>query len=519
MRRSTTIAMLACASLLAGIGCSQKPDTPPGPTPQQKAELTQRVQDAYVYAYPLVIMDATRTLMTTSGSTSPGSAEVNEFAHQEKLPDPTSTGLASQSADTLYSSAWLDLAAEPVVLSIPDVRNRHYVLTMRDAWTNVFASPGKREGTRRGNYAIVAPGWTGELPRGVERIDAPTAMVWIVGRIEVNGEGDVAAVDRIQDGLELTPLSAWGKQAAKASSPAAQPAVPDPAMGAAPGGVAARAPRPKTAANIVAEMDAPAFFSRVAALLPANPAAEADAAIVATLGELGVVAGQPFAPDAALVPTMNEAAKAARESIATASAAPAGSAPPETGSAPRAGSASEAGSAPATASADGAAEAPASATGWTVDAHPASYGTDYLQRAANARSGLGASTDADRLVLVTTADADGRAFNGRFNYLLHLDKAQLPPAGAFWSVTLYNDREQFVENGLQRYAIGSRDKPQYNRDGSLDIYLQNTSPGADKERNWLPAPRGAFTLAMHVYAPKKAALDGTWTLPTVTRPK
>lgn len=498
MRRWIPVATLALAFSLAGTGCSQKPAASQGLTPQQKAQLTERVNDAYVFAYPLVVMDATKAAMTAPGAA--GSATVNEFAHQGALPDHTATGLASRSADTLYSSAWLDLSAEPVILTIPDTRNRYYVLSMLDGWTNVFASPGKRSGTKRGQYAIAGPGWAGELPRGVTRIDAPTAMVWVVGRIEASGENDVAAVGRIQDGLTLTPLSAWGKPGAKA---AAQPATPDAAAGAAPDAVATRAPRPKTPVSEVAAMDAATFFSRVAALLPANPPAAEDAAIVATLGELGVVAGQPFAPDAKLVPTMNQAAKAALASIVAAAGGtdvdPDAEAEPE--AAPDAAAGTEA-------------KEP-----WIALKNPGSYATDYLQRAVNAWRGLGAGADADVLVMVTDADADGRPFNGRFNYLLHFDKAQLPPADAFWSVALYNDRQQFIENGMGRHSIGPRDKPKYNRDGSLDIHLQNSSPGGDKESNWLPTPRGAFSLNMHIHSPKQAALDGTWKPPAVTRAK
>lgn len=131
--------------------------------------------------------------------------------------------------------------------------------------------------------------------------------------------------------------------------------------------------------------------------------------------------------------------------------------------------------------------------------------------------GLGANAAEDAVYPTARVDADGQPLNGANEYVLHFDKGRLPPAEAFWSLTLYNDRQSFVGNPINRYAIGDRDKLRYNPGGSLDIYIQNGSPGKDRESNWLPAPKDSFNLMLRLYWPEPAVLDGTWQPPAVKR--
>jgi hypothetical protein len=177
----------------------------------------------------------------------------------------------------LYSSAWLDLSKEPMVLSVPDTSGRYYLMPMLDAWTNVFASPGKRTtGTKRGVFAIVGPNWQGQLPKGVKEIRSPTDMAWLIGRIQTNGKQDYANVHRLQDQFRLVPLSAWRGQ------PPQQP-VPRAAM------IDTETPP----AEQVAAMDAQVLHPS-GALLPANPPAADDAAMVEKMQRMGIKAGEPF---------------------------------------------------------------------------------------------------------------------------------------------------------------------------------------------------------------------------------
>lgn len=183
-----------------------------------QAEFRQLATEAFVYAYPLVLMDATRQVMAARGP-------ANMFNHMRAYPDHTFTDVVSPNADTLYSAAWLDLSREPVVLSVPATAKRYYLMPMLDAWTNVFASPGTRTtGNGAGRYAIVGPRWSGELPADVKEIRAPTEMVWIIGRTQTNGAADYPQVHKIQDQYKLAPLFATGSN----DTPSAAPPAPAP---------------------------------------------------------------------------------------------------------------------------------------------------------------------------------------------------------------------------------------------------------------------------------------------------
>src|SRR5215475_11586315 len=175
-------------------------------------EASEIAVEAYVFGYPLVLMDVTRRVMTAVPKAGARKAPVNQFLHIREFPDYTMTDVVSPNADTLYSTACLDLTKEPIILSVPDIGKRYYLMEMLDAWTNVFAAPGTRiTGNGHGDFAIVGPQWKGKLPADVKEIKFPTNMVWLLGRTQTNGKEDYAAVHAIQDQYKLTPLSAWGK--------------------------------------------------------------------------------------------------------------------------------------------------------------------------------------------------------------------------------------------------------------------------------------------------------------------
>ena len=170
---------------------------------------------AYTYLYSLVTMDLTRKQLTNVAKAEGIAAPMNEFANVPAFPTADMKVVVRPNFDTLYSSAWLDLTKEPMIVSVPDTHGRYYLLPMLDMWTDVFASPGWRTtGTQAGDYAVVPPGWSGTLPADVVRIDAPTPYVWIIGRTKTDGPDDYAAVHEIQAGYRITPLSRWGKAAA-----------------------------------------------------------------------------------------------------------------------------------------------------------------------------------------------------------------------------------------------------------------------------------------------------------------
>jgi hypothetical protein len=466
LRRRLAVAAVATALFLAACGKSEPPPAPKAAAPAPPAVdegMKRLATEAYVYAYPLVLMDVARQVRTAR-------LPVNTFQHKRALPDAASTDVVNPNPDMLYSQAWLDLAREPIVLSLPDTRGRYYVMPMLDAWTNVFQSPGKRTtGTKKGDFAITGPKWKGELPNDVEQIRSPTEMVWLFGRTQTNGKADYAAVARIQDQYRLTPLSQWRKPGAKPPMPAAAPA-----------GVDIKTPPVEQ----VAKMDAPTFFTRFAKLLPGNPPAKDDAPVVEKFKKLGIVAGRPLdlsKLDAAAAKGVEDGTKAAHDAIIAATKGSTGDL----------------------------------RNGWTIHWDLGRYGANYGLRAVIASVALGANAPEDAIFMSTRFDAGGRPLNGANKYVLHFDTGKTPPADAFWSLALYNDKQLLVANPIDRYAIGDRDKLSFNPDGSLDITIQNTNPGKDKESNWLPAPKDNFNLILRIYWPKPELLNRAWTPPGV----
>lgn len=465
MRITKKINILAMSAVLIVAACGQ-PET--GQLTAERArELSER---AYIYGYPLVLMHVTQQVSTNVSASEGVAAPVNQFAHLRAFPDASFREVVRPNLDTFYSIAWLDLSEGPMVLSAPAAGDRYYMLPMLDGWTNVFASPGNRTtGTEPGSWAIVGPGWSGELPDGVSRIDAPTNMVWIIGRTQVNGTADYEAVHRFQDQLDLRPLSAWGD--ASYSPAEGVPVAP---------GVDKKTPPP----DQVAAMDARTFFASLAELMESNPLAAADAETVAEFRAIGLVPGEGFQ-----LPEEPEIAAAIEQGVADARRRVV-----ETASEP--GDLRD---------------------GWTyMLTGIGTYGTEYLQRAAVALFGLGANVPEDAVYPMAQADSEGAAFSGEHRYVMHFAADQLPPVKAFWSLTLYDERGYLVENPIDRYAIGDRDPLAFNDDGSLDLVIQREAP-KDGESNWLPSPEGPFGLVLRTYWPEQAILDGSWSAPAVRR--
>jgi hypothetical protein len=435
--------------------------------------------DAYVYFYPMITMDVTRKQLTNMPEGSGIGGPMNQFVNVRTFPPADMKAVVRPNFDTLYSSAWLDLTKEPLVLSVPDTDGRYFLLPMLDMWTDVFASPGWRTtGTEAGHFLIAPTDWRPELrdgfdeyklPEGTTRLDAPTPHVWIIGRTKTDGPADYAAVNKIQDGFKLTPLSEWGKDY---KAPAYQP---DPK-------VDVKTP-PKTTVDT---MPGDAYFAYAAELLKTNPPHLTDQPMIARLERLGFKVGEDF-DAAALDPVVKDAIAAA----------------------PGAGQALMKWKLPTLARIE---------NGWSMNTDTMGvYGNYYLKRAIVAQQGLGANVPEDAIYPLNLADSTGQPLHGAHAYTLHFEKADLPPVDAFWSVTLYDQDGFQVANPLNRFAVSSWMPFVYNADGSLDLYFQNASPGKDHEANWLPAPTGPFNLTMRLYAPHSAALTGKWNPPAVVK--
>jgi hypothetical protein len=438
-------------------------------TPQEAYEIGV---EAYVYFYPLVSADVTRRQLTNIESGKmPGRGPMNTFAQFRAFPTAELRVVVRPNFDTLYSWAWLDLTKEPILLSVPDTDGRYYMMPMLDMWTDVFAVPGKRtSGTKAGSFAVVPPGWQGQLPAGVQKIQSPTPFVMIIGRTQTNGPKDYAAVHKVQEGYIITPLSQWGK------APQPVRAVIDPL-------VDMKTP-PLDQVN---KMPAAAYFKYAVEIMKLNPPHVTDWSIVARLKRIGIEPGKSFDYEK-LDPSVQQAlGKAATDGLKGMYA-----------------------------------KMPTVArvvNGWQMNTDTMGvYGDYYLKRAIVAMVGLGANQPEDAIYPLNIADADGKPLLGQYKYVLHFSKEAIPPVNAFWSVTMYDEEGFQVANPINRFAIGDRDDLKYNADGSLDLYLQHDNPGPDKESNWLPSPAtGTLGVTMRLYAPKAQALDGRWNPPAIKR--
>jgi hypothetical protein len=427
--------------------------------------------DAYLYFYSPITMDLTRKQLTNQEPTPGGiGGPMNSFANVGAFPTADMRVVVRPNFDTLYSSGWLDLTKEPMVVSAPDTDGRYYLLPMLDMWTDVFASPGWRTtGTKAGNFLVTPPGWTGTVPDGMTQIQAPTPYVWIIGRTKTDGPADYDAVHKIQAGYKITPLSQWGKE------PIAPEFKPDPSVDM------------KTPPKFqVDTMPADKYFAYAAELIKLHPPHITDQPIIAQLKRIGFEVGKSFDLDKAdpavkkgLASAAEDAQKLMEWKVQTLARI---------------------------------------ANGWSMNTDTMGvYGNYYLKRAIVTQLGLGANLPEDAIYPLNLADDAGKPLDGASNYVLHFDKGQTPPVNAFWSVTLYDPQGFQVANPLNRFAVSSWMPFKYNSDGSLDLYFQNESPGADKEANWLPAPKGPYNLTMRLYAPKAEALTGKWNPSPVTR--
>lgn len=427
--------------------------------------------EAYLYFYPLVTMDITRKQAIAEPGKELGKGPMNTFVNIPAYPPADFKIVVRPNFDTLYSSAWLDLTKEPMVITVPETSGRYYLLPMLDMWSDVFASPGWRTtGTQAATFLITPPGWQGQVPSGMQPIAAPTPMVWIIGRTKTDGPSDYAAVHKIQAGLAITPLSQWGK-----------PPGPPPRVVIDPS-VDTKTP-PKVQVDT---MTAGAYFSYAAELLKIIPPHATDQPMIARLSQIGIVPGQSF--------DVSKAPPAVRKAL---EAAPAQSQRLMAWKLPTLARV---------------------ANGWTMNTDTMGvYGNYYLKRAIVAQAGLGANVPEDAIYPMNIADDTGKPLDGSQPYVLHFEKHELPPVKAFWSVTLYDSDGFQVANTLNRFALSSWMPLQTNADGSLDLLIQNDSPGAAKEANWLPAPKGAFNLVMRLYAPQAEVLIGKWSPPPVTR--
>jgi len=473
MRIRTWFLPLALLATLGLAACSKQASEPTASTkaanqPGVEQAVSDAV-DAYIYGYPLVTMDMTRKRLTNvaTANEKAGYAPMGQLAKLRTYPPVDDHAVTAPNADTLYTMVWLDVSQEPWVFSIPDMGDRYYLMPMLDGWTDVFQVPGKRTtGGKAQSYAITGPGWSGTLPAGVTEYKSPTGIVWILGRIYCTGTpDDYAKVHALQDKFSVVPLSSYGK-----------PYTP------VPGVVDNNFDMKGAVRDQVNALSVDDYFNYLAKLMKTNPPAAADSALLAKMANIGIVPGQDFDPgklgafDKEAIRAVPKLAQVKILEYFKKDVTP--------------------------------------TNGWEyLTENIGVYGTDYVQRALVTVIGLGANRPQDAIYPTSLEDADGAQYDGNKNYVMHIAPGQMPPANAFWSLTMYDANYFFVPNPINRYTVSSRSKFVTNADGSVDLYLQAASAGKAKEPNWLPTPKAKFIPMLRLYWPKDtppSILDGSW---------
>ena len=424
---------------------------------QQTLTAQSLLEQAYLYAFPLVLMDATRKVSTNTETPNGTRAPINQFIHAEKLADAASRAVVTPNVDTIYTQAFLDVGAEPMLYGVPQT-DRFFNVQVLDAWTNtaaVLEAPGL--------YAITRSDWQGELPEGVQRINVPTTRVWTIARIVLSGQEDLPNVRAIQDKMQLMPLSAY-----QMDSWTAPAGTYDPAYDFVP-------------VQHVLALSPQEFFDTANQLMETNPPAAADAPVLRELAALHVGPGEKF-DDKALGLFSGLRWKLMLLQLKGKLKAEAANYAQQMGQ-------------------------------WIYYGDPiGDFGTAYTYRAMVALMGLGANTTDVAIYPKTDVDSTGAVLTGKKTYTLHIEAEPPTKEKGFWSVTAYGEDDFLIDNAIDRYCVNDRSGLHRNPDGSSDIILSKEAP--EDTTNWLPVGEGDFHLFLRIYKPDTAALEG-WQPPVV----
>jgi len=370
--------------------------------------------------------------------------------------------------DTVYGAGFQRLDSKPVIVQVPDFGQRFFTYQIVDARTESFAQIGKQYGTKSGFYLLIGPNWKGEVPAGIQGVfRSPTDLAAVFPRtFQDDTPEDKTEVQSILRQIMVYPLSEFdGKMKTKEWEKS--PIFPAPAGG----GGETKWVEPEK------------FFDQLPRILKEIPPLAGEESLYRMFQSLLDASAQDPKIKEVLIQT---AIAAENELIAPLfhfhnNGRPIGN-------------------------------------GWTSPPNGANWGTDYLSRAATAKSNMYDNAPQETRYIYTDYDSSGERLNGEHEYSVIFPKNELPPVNGFWSLTLYNKEHLFAPNQLNRYSVGTKSKQlKFGTDGSLTLYVQNSSPGAEKESNWLPAPKDDFSLYIRAYWPKSPITDGSWIPPAVRR--
>ncbi len=419
-------------------------------------------KEAWIYGYAMFYNYKSIYLYALDKDFPANAGGFNRFKHYAKMFTDKDTSIVTPNDDTPYSWAILDLSDEPIVLELPAVpAERYYVMQLIDLYTYNFAYAGARStGNKAGKYLIAGPGWKGDKPAGIDSVfHCETNIVTILGRTELMNETDMANVKSIQSKYMLTPLHEFTKQPAPDHK---QYALPLPAW--------------KEGDYMSAS-----FIGVLNVLLQYTSVDPGETGLRERFAKIGITPGKPFDSTAYSkeeLAAINEGVKDGMEALKT--------------------------------SIDN------TTSSMDIFGTRAYLQNDYIKQATAAAMGIYGNTKIEAVYVGSIKDDAGNMLMGGQEYVLHFSKEQIPPVKYFWSTTLYTIPKRFLAtNPINRYSIGDRSKGlKYNADGSLDIYLQSTSPGKDKEANWLPTPaQGPFNYVIRLYGPAETVTNGTWKAP------
>ncbi|MGX1370220.1 hypothetical protein RKD19_005579 [Streptomyces canus] len=425
-------------------------------------------EQAYVYGFPYIYNAELRHGWVTEPPDPKMRmhSAVDHFWHARTLFDASDQEGLAPNVDTLYSCAWVDLSTEPVILSHPEMGDRYFTFELTGITSDNYDYVGRRAtGPHAGDFALVGPGWEGELPAGVRRTaTAPSPWILVAGRTLIDGEHDLPAVHALQDQYRLTPLHLYGKQGAT---------VPE---------------RRDVLVPVDPERDPLAPWKTLNAMLAENPPPERHEILLRQFAEIGVGAGldveaQPESVRQGLIAAATAGLPMLQEQLLSGDWAKL-------------------------------------INGWRYPPpQMGHFGDDFIKRAAEqALFGIAANDLEETVYLVAFDDAEGEKLStGR--YEMRFEAGALPPVDAFWSLTAYDEARNLIANPIDRYSIGDRTRGLVTEpDGGLILHLQPDSPGSERESNWLPTPQqGIWFVALRMYLPRPEVVDARWQCPPITR--
>jgi hypothetical protein len=466
--------LTGCANKGDAISVAEQADKKVGIAAPGIVETKAIAEEGFIYGLPIVMNYAVMYAFAVNHDSGQFKAPFNQINNQARVFTYKDTTIVTANSDTPYSIAWLDLRAEPIVLSVPAVENKRYFSVMLcDGNTFNYGYIGSRAtGNQAGDYLVVGPGWKGETPLGIKKVfRSGTQFSMAAYRTQLFNQEDMPNVVNIQAGYKVEPLSAYLHQPA--------PLINFP--------------------KIDKDMIKTNFFQYLDFALQFAPPGPEELAIRAKLARIGIGAGKTFDFKDLDLEHKLEVGLGMKDGKAKVLAAIA---------------------------ADGKNE-----NGWRVGGlaggDRAFFNGNWLDRAGLAKAGIYANDPAEAMYPMTRKDSNGETLDGsKHSYTLTFAAGQFPPVNAFWSVTMYDGKSQLlIKNPINRYLINSPMVPgmKKNLDGSLTIYIQNKTPGKTKKSNWLPAPDGPIYLVMRLYWPKTSAPsilppgEGTWKPPGVVR--